>query len=278
MNEITPEEGMRRNRENWDARVPVHLEAYSYNEAFKRLQAGGHNLSSEIVEEVRAGVGDVAGRSLVHLMCHIGLDTLSWARLGADVTGVDFSEPAIETARGFSRDLGLPAEFVWTNLYDAATVLDRTYDIVFTSEGVLCWLPDLNGWARVIADLLTPGGTFYLMEGHPFSQVFDDADVPDGIAIKYSYFDRQALPFGPGPSYAGPEKTLPANVEWMHPMSAVLNALIDAGLVIQRVEEHPTAFFQQFKVMEGSFEEGHDLPGDLRGKLPMRFSVRAIKP
>ncbi|MEL7485411.1 MAG: class I SAM-dependent methyltransferase, partial [Planctomycetota bacterium] len=179
---------------------------------------------------------------------------------------------------GFSRELGLPGEFVRANLYDAATVLGRTYDIVFTSEGVLCWLPDLTGWARVIADLLAPGGTFYLMEGHPFVQVFDDAEVPDGIAIKDGYFDRRALPFGPGPSYAGPEKTLPASVEWMHSLSDIVNALIEAGLTIQRLGEHPTAFFQQFKVMEGSFEEGHDLPGDLRGKLPMRFSVRATKP
>ncbi|MEO1235312.1 MAG: methyltransferase domain-containing protein [Planctomycetota bacterium] len=265
------------NRANWDARVPVHLEAHSYNEALAKLRAGGHDLRQEVVDAVTAGCGDVAGRSLVHLMCHIGLDTLSWARLGAEVTGVDFSEPAIETARGFADELGLAAEFVQSDLYDAADALERTYDVVFTSEGVLCWLPDLQGWARVIARLLKPGGTFYLMDGHPFTEIFDDADHPDGIGVRYGYFDRGPLRFGPGPSYAGPEVTLPESVEWLHPVGEILNALIDAGLTIQRVEEYPDAFFEKFSGMEPVADGGHELAGRLRGKLPMRMMVRATK-
>lgn len=270
--------GMRLNRENWDARVPVHLQAHSYNAALTKLRAGGHSLRQEVIDAVTAGAGDVAGQSLVHLMCHIGLDTLSWSRLGAKATGIDFSQPALDAARGFAQELGLDTQFVHCNLYDAADTLNQTYDIVFTSEGVLCWLPDLTGWAKVIARLLKPGGTFYLMDGHPFANVFEDADAPDGIAVEYGYFDRQPLEFGPGPSYAGPEKTLPASVEWTHALSEIINALIDAGLTIQRMEEYPIAFFQKFKVMEGSYEEGHDLPGRLRGKIPMRFAIRARKP
>lgn len=269
-----PDEGIRINQVNWDARVPVHLKAYSYNTALQALRDGQHCLPPEAVQ----ALGDVSGRSMVHLMCHLGLDSLAWAGLGARVTGVDFSAPAIEAANGFRDELGLDAEFVCCNLYEAAQVLSETYDIVFTSEGVLCWLPDLTGWARVIADLLKPGGAFYLLESHPFVDVFENSEDPSGIEIRYGYFDRKPLHFGPGPSYSGPDKTLPESVEWMHSLSEILNALIEAGLHIARVEEYPTAFFQKFDVMEGSFETGHDLPGDLAGKLPMRFSIRATKP
>ncbi|MEM6561929.1 MAG: class I SAM-dependent methyltransferase [Planctomycetota bacterium] len=274
----TDQEGIRLNQSSWDARVPVHLEAYSYNKALDKLRAGGHSLGQDVIDAVTVGAGNVEGKTLVHLMCHLGLDTLSWSRLGAKATGIDFSEPALDAARGFAQELGLDTEFVHSDVYDAADALDRQFDIVFTSEGVLCWLPDMPGWARVIARLLKPSGTFYLMDGHPFADVFDDADTPDGVAITHGYFDRKPLHFAPGPSYVGGDSNLPECVEWVHPVSDILNALIDAGLVIQRVEEHPNAFFEKYKAMQPVSDGVHDLPGNLRGKLPMRLMVRATKP
>ena len=274
MSDLTPEEGVSLNRTNWDARVPVHLQAYSYNRALQNLRDGGQNLSAEVIE----AVGDVKGCSLVHLMCHLGLDTLSWARLGAEAAGVDFSGPALDAARGFADELNLEVGFIQSDVYAAAETLDRQYDVVFTSEGVLCWLPDLDGWAKVIARLLKPGGRFYLQDGHPFAEVFENADTPEGIAITYGYFDRSPLRFGPGPSYAGPDTTLPESVEWMHSVSEILNSLIGAGLTIQCVDEMPNAFFEKFEAMEPTGEGIHDLPGKLRGKLPMRLAVLATKP
>ena len=116
----------------------------------------------------REEVGPVSGKSLLHLQCHFGMDTMSWARLGAEATGVDFSDAAIDLARSLNDELGLSARFLCSNVYDLPGALDEQFDIVFTSHGVLCWLPDLDGWAGVIDNHLKPGGLFYIIDGHPF--------------------------------------------------------------------------------------------------------------
>jgi SAM-dependent methyltransferase len=156
------------NRANWDSRVPVHLASSFYDVAGFR---GG---ASTLRPFELAEVGSVAGRSLVHLQCHIGLDTLSWARRGALVSGLDFSAPAISAASSLAVSLGLPAEFVVADVYDAVAAFGgQRFDVVYTGIGALVWLPDVPRWARVVAGLLAPGGFVYLAEAHPFAQILE---------------------------------------------------------------------------------------------------------
>jgi 2-polyprenyl-3-methyl-5-hydroxy-6-metoxy-1,4-benzoquinol methylase len=155
------------NENLWNHWTDLHAKSEWYDlEGFKagRLSLG------DIEREV---LGDVAGKSLLHLQCHFGLDTLSWARLGARVTGVDFSEKAISLARALGSELEIPATFVRSNIYDLPDNLSGQFDIVFTSYGVLWWLPDIKEWAKVVAHFLRPGGTFLLVEFHPLASVFD---------------------------------------------------------------------------------------------------------
>lgn len=154
------------NRAFWDELTPVHLRAYGV----ERFLAGERWLPEEILNEV----GGVQGKSLLHLQCHFGLDSLAWARQGAKVTGADFSPQAIEAARELAERANLPAKFVCSDIYDLPKHLEGSFDIVFTSIGVLCWLKDLNTWAKVIAHFLKPNGFFYIMDGHPLLYTFDD--------------------------------------------------------------------------------------------------------
>lgn len=173
------------NRANWDDRVPIHLASAFYD--VDGFRAGASSLRPFETAEV----GDVTGQRLLHLQCHIGLDTLSWARRGAVVTGLDFSQPAIEAARSLATDLGIDATFVTADVYDAATALPgQRFDIVYTGTGTgaLVWLPDLSRWAEVVAGLLAPGGFLYLVEGHPFAQVLDDAQ---GKTVVRDYFTAE---------------------------------------------------------------------------------------
>ncbi len=183
----TPEDWREANRARWDERVPIHAAGSFYDlDAFR---AGKDALRDFELAEV----GDVTGRTLLHLQCHIGLDTLSWARRGAaHVVGLDFSEPAVETARSLAADLGLTqdrAAFVAADVYDAAeAVPDSSYDVVYTGGGALCWLPDVERWAETAASLVAPGGFLYLAEFHPLTDSLDDET---GSRIVHDYFVRE---------------------------------------------------------------------------------------
>src|SRR5947209_740824 len=169
------DEYMATNRKLWDAWTKIHLDSEFYDVASFR----NGERPIRIRDYEREEIGEVAGRSLLHLQCHFGLDTLSWARLGAEVTGADFSGRAIELARSLAGELGLPARFVHSDVYSLPANLQGEFDIVFTSYGVLYWLPDLSRWAEVVAHFLKPGGVFYVVEYHPFSQVFDDENASE---------------------------------------------------------------------------------------------------
>ncbi|MGH2730144.1 MAG: class I SAM-dependent methyltransferase, partial [Actinomycetota bacterium] len=157
------------NRDLWDELASIHAASDFYDVA--DFKAGGIHLGDHEVKEV----GDVRGKDLLHLMCHIGVDTLSWARLGARVTGADLSEESISTARALAREVGIDATFVASDVYDLPSNLDGEFDIVYMSRGVLGWLPNLAKLGRVVAGFLRAGGTFYISEIHPLAQVFDDA-------------------------------------------------------------------------------------------------------
>ncbi|MDH3787523.1 MAG: class I SAM-dependent methyltransferase [Xanthomonadales bacterium] len=240
------------NRESWNQRAEVHFGSRFYDvEGF----LAGHNSLREIE---LAELTDVEGRRLLHLQCHFGLDTLSWARLGAECTGVDISPVAIDKARQLNQRAGLNAQFVCTDVYNYSRGDAAPFDIVFTSYGTVCWLPDLDQWAQLVASNLVAGGTFYMAEFHP---VYD-------LLTGYSYFEQDEPDVEEEETYtenSGDLKT-PLAV-WPHPMGRVVNALVDAGIAIQRLNEYPFSPYNCFKGMAerepGRYyitHEGQDVP------------------
>jgi SAM-dependent methyltransferase len=258
------------NRANWDDRVPVHLASEFYDLA--GFRAGRETLRAFEVAEA----GDVRGKRLVHLQCHIGLDTLSWARHGALVSGLDFSGPAIEAARSLAAELGLTASFVASDVYDApAAFAGQRFDIVYASVGSLVWLPDVTWWARVAAALLAPGGFLYLVDGHPFGQVLDDAT---GTTVSYDYFDDGPQVLEHPWSYTGGAPLEhQRQVQYQHPLGQVLTAVADAGLRIEFLHEHDFDSFQRFESLERQDDGTYRLPPG-QPRIPMLLSLRASLP
>jgi SAM-dependent methyltransferase len=264
------------NRANWDDRVPVHLGSSFYDLA--GFRGGASSLRPFEVAEV----GDVAARQLVHLQCHIGLDTLSWARLGAVVSGLDFSSPAVEAASALARELGIGAEFVVADVYDAVAAFGgRKFDIVYTGTGALVWLPDIARWARVVAGLLVPGGFLYLVEGHPFAQVLEDASGAPwgaGLAVVRDYFDSgpqvEDFPY----SYTdGPALEHTRQVEFQHGLGEVITALVEAGLRVEFVHEHEVEAFGRFEMLQRREDGTYGFPPG-QPRVPLMFSLRASAP
>jgi 2-polyprenyl-3-methyl-5-hydroxy-6-metoxy-1,4-benzoquinol methylase len=263
------EEYYEANRKRWDELVDIHAKSDEYD--LDSFLAGKNSLHSVELE----ALGEVEGKSLLHLQCHFGLDTLSWARLGAKVTGVDFSESAIELAKKIAYKIGVEAEFICSNVYDLPKIHQDEYDIVFTSYGVLCWLQNIWKWGRIIAHYLRPGGTFLLIDSHPFMWVFDDED--EELKVKYSYWHSdEPLSWEVDGSYAD-EKAMLINkktYEWQHTVSDILNSLIEAGLTIRKVEEHP---YLPWKYVQKAEQDGRywRIQGD---PLPQLWSIKAVKP
>lgn len=275
-----PSEGMdlmeqykKANQALWNEWARIHARSEFYDvDSFK---AGRSTLGAFELEEL----GDVTGKSLLHLQCHFGMDTLSWARRGARVTGVDFSDEAIELAESLNAELDIDAEFVCSDILELPSVLQGEYDIVYTSYGVLTWLPDLERWAQVISHFLKPGGVFYMAEFHPFAMVFDDEN-PSALSLRYPYFHRdEPMAFEVQGSYADREARTEQKVEyeWIHSMGDVLNALINAGLNIQFLHEFS---FCVYEMLPGLMEQGEDGLWRLKEKgesLPLMFSLKARK-
>jgi SAM-dependent methyltransferase len=268
------------NRGLWDAWTRINLASPMYDvEAF--AAGGGRDLDPI----ARAGPGDVRGKSLLHLQCHFGMDTIRWARHGATVTGVDFSAEAIAAARALAARMAVPARFVHSDLYELPGALDGRFDVVFTSHGVLGWLPDLEGWARLIARYLVPGGTFFIVEAHPVLMCFDDRAAEPALRLLYPYFH------GPEPireehagCYSDPHAPM-TSVEhvWLHPLSTVVGSLLRAGLRIEAFEEYPFLSWRFFPWMEQGADGWWRLPADRRlpqgpGSLPLMFSLKATLP
>ncbi len=264
------DEYLRKNLEMWNDWVPLHAQSDFYDvEGFKK---GKCTLKSIELEEV----GNVSGKSLLHLQCHFGMDTLSWARLGAKVTGVDFSDKAIDLARSLSEELGIEADFICCNIYDLPKNLDGEYDIVFTSYGILAWLPDLKRWAEVIAHFLKPGSIFYIVEEHPFTTVFDNSAGVTELMVTQSYFHMpEPLAWEVTGSYAGGKTDmLHTSYEWTHSMGDIINALISVGLRIEFVHEFIVCSWRRFPFMEQDEAGWWRIKGD---RSPLTFSLKATK-
>jgi SAM-dependent methyltransferase len=261
------------NRERWDELTPIHAQSAHYDvDGFK---TGKSSLRSVEREELT----DVGGKSLLHLQCHFGLDTLSWARLGAKVTGVDFSPQAIALARSLSRELGLDARFVCSDVYRLPEVLEEQFDIVFASYGVLLWLSDLPRWARVAAHFLKTGGTFYMVEAHPLLPTLEVSEETKELTIEGSYFHT------PEPrqcQWAGTYTDSTAPVQhatyfaWHHRLGEVLTALSSAGLRIEFLHEFSFLPCEMLPNMEQGIDGWWRLKGD-SDRIPLLFSVKATK-
>ncbi len=270
-----PETWLEGNRDLWNAWTAIHEKSAFYDlEGFKR---GGTRLRDFEVEEV----GPVEGKDLLHVQCHFGLDTLSWARLGARVTGADFSERAVELARSVAAELGIDARFVVSTVYDLPANLEGDFDIVYTSGGVLGWLPDIRTWAEVVAHFVRPGGTFYIAEVHPVIQAFETEGVAPGeLRLAYPYWEHaEPLTFEVHGSYAEPMAELGNMTEygWNHGLGEIVTALADAGLRIDSLREYPFVGWSM-DVLVKAADGRYRLPGDLDGRLPLFFSIKATKP
>jgi SAM-dependent methyltransferase len=259
------------NRANWDDRVPVHLASDLYDLA--GFRAGRDSLSPFEL----ADAGDVTGKRLLHLQCHIGLDTLSWARHGALATGLDFSAPAIEAARSLAGELGIPASFVVSDVYDAVAALEgQRFDIVYVSIGSLVWLPDVPRWAHTAAALLAPGGFLYLVDGHPFAGILDRAT---GAMVTDDYFDGAPQVIDWPWSYTGKSSPLAhqRNVQFQHTVGEIVTAIAGAGLRIEFLHEHDFDVFQRFDSLQPQGDGSYRLPPG-RPRIPMLLSLRASRP
>lgn len=248
--------------------TPIHEKSAFYDVA--SFKAGQTSLKSVELEEL----SDVSGQTMLHLQCHFGLDTLSWARLGAKVTGVDFSPKAIALARNLSAEIGVEARFICANVYELPDSLTEQFDIIFTSYGVLCWLPDLTRWAQIIAHYLKPGGVFYIVEFHPFFSMLDET----GVTLKYPYFPSpEPLRFEGEGDYADPSASIHhASYEWPHPLSEVINTLLAAGLRLEYIHEFPFSSYPTAPSLE-EFEPGKSRLRQAKVTPPLMFSIRATR-
>ena len=242
------------NRDSWSRRCREHAKEWYRLDDFR---AGGVTLDCLQLSEV----GDVSGKTLLHLQCNAGLDTLSWARKGACVTGIDISPKAIEMAHQYSDESNVPARFVCSDVYEITDALQDRFDVVYSSQGVLCWLNDLMRWAETIALFLKPSGFVYVMEEHPFAATLDEQEARPSKDYPYFHTDE--------PDHKGGE-----TYQWYWSLSDVVNALIHAGLRIDFLNEHPFTFYQRVSYMRTDDGCWWYVPGY---RWPLMFTVKAPK-
>lgn len=255
------------NKALWTERTKHHIHTGFYDiAAFKQ----GKNSLDSIVLDL---LGDIAGKDVVHLQCHFGQDTLSLARLGAKATGIDFAEESIRQARELATACGLEAQFICSDVHEADRRLAAPADIVFTSYGVLGWLPDMHRWAQVVSRCLKPGGTLVLAEFHPVVWMYDNGFTE----VAYSYFNRQTIIETEEHTYTDTDKViaLPA-ITWNHPLTDVITALLQAGLRIDTFREFDYSPYPCFQKGREIAPGRYQIEG-LEGKLPMVYAIRATK-
>lgn len=255
------------NRESWNRRTHLHIDSDFYEmPAFLDGKSSLKTIELDLL-------GKVQGKSILHLQCHFGQDTLSLARLGAHVTGMDLSDAAIDKARELNKQLGLDARFVCCDLYSLPDYLGGQFDLVFTSYGTIGWLPDLSKWANIVAKYLKPGGKFVFVEFHPVVWMFDD----DFEGVKYKYSDHQPIIESTPGSYAAKEaEELIDSVNWNHGIADVIQNLLNAGLQIDHFGEYDYSpydcFNKTIKIGESKYRIKH-----LGDKIPMVYSLTAKK-
>ncbi len=252
----------------WNARAAVHPQTEFYNlSAFMQGWSSLQPIELELL-------GDVKGKSILHLQCHFGQDSLSLARMGATVTGVDISDEAIRTAAQLNETLALDATFVCCDVYDTPTHVTQQFDIVYTSYGVLGWLPDMQQWASVVQKMLKPGGKLVLVEFHPVVWIFDN----DFTKVEYPYFKRDAIIETETGTYADEEANINLqSVSWNHGLAEVIGALLHNGLQLSEFLEYDYAPYNCFSNTV-EIQPGRYRIAPMEDKIPMTYAVVATKP
>jgi len=255
------------NKQTWNNKTAIHIESEFYKN--KSFLEGKSTLNS--IELLL--LGDVKDKKILHLQCHFGQDTMTFSRLGAKATGIDFSDKAIEKARTFSEKLNLDTTFICCDIYDIPNHLDEKFDIVFTSYGTIGWLPDTDKWAAVVSHFLKQKGRFIMADFHPVIWMFDN----DFKKVFYSYFNIEPIIEVESGTYADKNSKIETKtITWNHPTGEVLNALIQSGLEINSFNEYDYSPYNCFNQTE-EFEKGKFRIKHLGNKIPMVFSIEATK-
>jgi SAM-dependent methyltransferase len=264
------------NRAWWDERAPAHVSSPDY--AVPELIADPTRLS-DVVRFDRPRLGDINGQRGIHLQCHIGTDTISLQRLGARMTGLDFSQESIATARRIATDAGADVDFVESDVYSAPAAVGGGFDFVYTGVGALCWLPDIRRWGGTVANLLRPGGRLFLREYHPMTWAVDEGRT-DALVLGYPYFEQpEPVDFDSPGTYVETAMDFSHNQtrDWTHGLGEIVTAVLDAGLELTMLVEHDSA---PNEALPGRMRREGD--GEWRliehgERLPLTYTLQAIK-
>ena len=256
------------NKATWNEKVKIHSKSELYDmEAFK-------NGKSSLMSYELDTLGDVAGKSLLHLQCHFGQDTLSWSRLGAKCVGVDISDEGIKLANELNDELALDAQFVCCNVLDTSKYVSTEFDIVFTSYGVIGWLPDLKPWAQMIAEKLKSGGTFFIAEFHPIVWMFDYLKEPPKMS--YGYHQKEVIYEEYEGTYADTDsKMISKEYGWNHGLGEVVSSLTEAGVIIEYLHEHDES---PYDVLPNLIKTSSGMYATKDKLFPLIFTLKARKP
>ncbi|MEV6912557.1 class I SAM-dependent methyltransferase [Amycolatopsis sp. NPDC051071] len=266
------------NRANWDERAPAHAASADYG--YERFVTDPAHLSGVVTFD-RPLLGDISGARGVHLQCHIGTDTLSLSRLGARMTGLDFSPSSLEIARRLAAETGAEIDYHESDVYSAADVLEAgSFDLVYTGIGAICWLPDIARWGKVVGSLLKPGGRLFIRDMHPMLGTLDETQPL--ITPRYPYFEQsEPLVVDQPGTYVDTDVEFTQNRthEWNHGIGEIVTSLLDAGLTLTKLVEHdsvPWNALPGFMSLDAATEEWR-LAKDPR-RLAASFTVEAVKP
>lgn len=255
------------NRQSWNNRTDAHLQSEFYDlEGFMKGKSSLNQIELDLL-------GDIKGKSILHLQCHFGQDTISLSRLGANVTGVDLSDKSIASAKQLAKDTNSSAQFICCDIYDLPQNLDEKFDLVFTSYGTIGWLPDINKWANIVSTFLKPNGEFVFVEFHPVLWMFDD----NVNKITYRYFNSGPIAETETGTYADKEADITQSyVMWNHGLGEVVNSLIKHGLDIRSLDEFDYSPYNCVNKMKeiavNKFRIEH-----LDDKIPLVYSIHAVK-
>lgn len=261
------------NKLNWNERVEGHLTGYRVDRYIN-----DPNHLSDCVTFDKDRLGDLNGLDVLHLQCHIGTDTITLARMGANVTGIDFAPDAIAAAQDICAKSGTPGRFIEAELYDAPAVLDEQFDMVYTGIGALCWLPDIDGWAAVVDHFVKPGGRLFITEAHPITWTIDDERDDDVLQIVRPYFEGRMSTWDADFSYLG-DATI-ANTrtnEWNHGLGEIFTALLKRCFEIKLFEEHRTIPWRVTEAMVEDPEGWFQMPEAIADQIPLMYTLVAQK-
>jgi SAM-dependent methyltransferase len=266
------------NRAQWDERAPAHAASPDYGVA---RFVDDPEFLSEVVRFDRPRLGDVRGLRTVHLQCHIGTDTLSLHRLGADVTGLDFSPASLAEARALAERVGAGIDYVESDVYGALDALEPgSFDLVYTGIGALCWLPDIRRWAAVVSGLLRPGGRLFIREGHPMLWTIDETRGDGVLAVQFAYFEQpDPLVWDDATTYVATDVAFTHNVthSWNHGIGEIVTALLAEGMELTMLQEHDSVPWVPLPGFMVGDEQGEYRLAERGDRLPLTYTLQARK-